>query len=115
MNTTVLYCMCVGGLISAGICCLVGGLVSERSQGFRLVETAGLPTELPFSTASLFSFSFLKPEPRILRAVFFSFLSQYKVLSSTKFILGITIKLQEHSLNSSMLQMMYAFCIVSLS
>ena len=54
MNTDleVLYCMCVGGLISAGVCCLVGGSVSERSQGSRLVETAGLPIGLPSSPAS---------------------------------------------------------------
>ena len=44
MNTDleVLYCMCVGGLISAGVCCLVGGSVSEISQRSGLVETAGL-------------------------------------------------------------------------
>jgi hypothetical protein len=29
----VLYCICVGSLISAGVCCLVGSSVSERSQG----------------------------------------------------------------------------------
>ena len=33
-------------------CCLVGGLVSERSQEFRLVETAGLPIGLPSSSPS---------------------------------------------------------------
>jgi hypothetical protein len=33
--------LCVGGLISAGVCCLVGGPVSERFQGSRLIETAG--------------------------------------------------------------------------
>ena len=38
MNTdpAVLYCMCVGGLISAGVCCLFGGPVFERSRGSRL-------------------------------------------------------------------------------
>jgi hypothetical protein len=41
-----------GGLISAGICCLFGGPVFERSQGFLLIETAGPPTGLPFSSAS---------------------------------------------------------------
>ena len=35
--------MCVGGLISAGVCSLVDGPVSERSQGSRLVEIAALP------------------------------------------------------------------------
>jgi hypothetical protein len=48
----VLHCMYVGGLISAGVCCLVGGPVFERSQGSRLIETAGPPTGLPFSSAS---------------------------------------------------------------
>jgi hypothetical protein len=50
MNTDpeVLYCMCVGGLISAGVCCLFGGPVFEISQGGRLSKTAG-PTESPFS------------------------------------------------------------------
>jgi hypothetical protein len=33
----------LGGLISAGVCCLLGGPVSERSQGSRLIETAGPP------------------------------------------------------------------------
>jgi hypothetical protein len=43
MNTDpeVLYCMCVGGLLSAGVCCLFGGPVFERSQGSGLIETAG--------------------------------------------------------------------------
>jgi hypothetical protein len=38
MNTDpeVLYWMCVGGLISAGVCCLFGGSVFERSQGSKL-------------------------------------------------------------------------------
>jgi hypothetical protein len=48
----VLSCICVGGLISADVCCLVGGSVSERFQGSRLVETAGLPTGSPSSSAS---------------------------------------------------------------
>jgi hypothetical protein len=42
----VLCCICVGGLILAGVCCLVGVSVSERSQGSRLVEMVllwGLP------------------------------------------------------------------------
>ena len=33
-----------GGLISAGVCCLFGGPVFERSRGSRLIETAGPPT-----------------------------------------------------------------------
>jgi hypothetical protein len=54
MNTDleVLYCMCVGGLISARVPCLFGGPVSEKSQGSRLIETAGHPTGLSFSSAS---------------------------------------------------------------
>jgi hypothetical protein len=42
MNTDleVLYSMCIEGLISAGVCCLLGGPVFERSQGSRLIETA---------------------------------------------------------------------------
>jgi hypothetical protein len=54
MNTDleVLYCMCVGGLISAGVCCLFGGPVFERSRGSRLIKTVGPLTESPFSSAS---------------------------------------------------------------
>ena len=46
MNTDlkVLYCMCVGGLISAEVCCLFGGPVFEKFNGSRLIETAGPPT-----------------------------------------------------------------------
>jgi len=53
MNTDpeVLYCMCVGGLISAGICCLFGGSVFERFPGSKLIETAGSPAGSPFSSA----------------------------------------------------------------
>jgi hypothetical protein len=40
------------GLISAGVCCLFGGPVFERSQGSRLIETSGSPTGSPFSSAS---------------------------------------------------------------
>jgi hypothetical protein len=54
MNTDleVLYCMCIGGLMSAGVCCLFGSPVFERSWGSRLIETAGPPTgkEGPGST-----------------------------------------------------------------
>jgi hypothetical protein len=38
--------------MSAGVCCLVGGSESERSQWSKLVETAGLPIGSPFSSAS---------------------------------------------------------------
>jgi hypothetical protein len=61
MNTdlTVLYCMSVGRLISAGVCCLVGGPMFQSSQGFRLIKTAGPPTELPFSA---FQISLIQPQ-----------------------------------------------------
>jgi hypothetical protein len=55
----VYYCICVGGLISAGVCCLVGGPVFERSQAFGLIETVGPPTGLPSSSAS-FSLSLIQ-------------------------------------------------------
>ena len=54
-DSLVLCCICVGGLIPVGICCLVGGLVSESSQ------TADPPTGPPFSSAS-HSFSLIQPE-----------------------------------------------------
>jgi hypothetical protein len=41
-----LLCVCVRGLISAGVGCLFGGSVFERWQGSRLSETAG-PPEVP--------------------------------------------------------------------
>jgi hypothetical protein len=51
MNTDpeVLFSMCIGGLISRGVCCLFGGPVFERSRGSRLIKTAGPPTMPPFS------------------------------------------------------------------
>ena len=54
MNTdpAVLYYICVGDFISAGVCCLFGGQVFERSWGYRLIETAGLSTGSPFSSAT---------------------------------------------------------------
>ena len=41
-----------GGLRAASVCCLVGVPVSERSQGPRLIETAGLPIRFPSSSTS---------------------------------------------------------------
>ena len=47
--------MCVGGLISAGVCCLVGGPGSERSLGSRLIKTAGPLAGSPSSVSPRFS------------------------------------------------------------
>jgi hypothetical protein len=49
------------GLISAGVCCLAGNLVSEISRESRLVETTGLPMRLPYSSASSY-FSLIQPQ-----------------------------------------------------
>jgi hypothetical protein len=43
---------CAGGLGQASECCLVGGSVSKKSQRSGLVDTAGLPTGSPSSSAS---------------------------------------------------------------
>ena len=51
-DQTVLCCICVTGLVSADVCYLVGGSVSEKSLGSRIVETAGLPMESLSSSAS---------------------------------------------------------------
>jgi hypothetical protein len=40
-DPTILCCVCVEGLISAGMCCLVGGPVFKRSCGSTLIETPG--------------------------------------------------------------------------
>ena len=61
LRPVVLCCICVGGLISASICCLVGSPVFERSQGFRLIETADPPTGF----ALLHSFFHLSPNSTI--------------------------------------------------
>jgi hypothetical protein len=47
--------------VSAGVCCLVRGPVSERSQGSRLIEIDGPPTGSPFSSASS-NFSPIQPQ-----------------------------------------------------
>jgi hypothetical protein len=60
-DPAVLWCICVGGLISAGVCCLVDDPVFERPQWFRLIETAGPPTGSPSSSASS-SFSLIQPQ-----------------------------------------------------
>ena len=53
--------ICVRGLRPASLCCLIDGLVSERSQGSKLVETAGLPMGSPSSTTSS-SLSLIQPQ-----------------------------------------------------
>jgi hypothetical protein len=63
-GSPLLYMCWRGGgvfLISAGVCCLVGGSVSERSHGSRLVETDGLPMGSPSSSASS-SLSLIQPQ-----------------------------------------------------
>jgi hypothetical protein len=57
----VLCCICVKGLISASICYLVGGTVSERSQGSRLVKTASLPVGFPSCSETDSSYTDLNP------------------------------------------------------
>ena len=47
IDLDVLYCMCVGDLLSAGVCCLLGGPVFERSRGHRLSETVSPPKNHP--------------------------------------------------------------------
>jgi hypothetical protein len=64
----ILYCMYVGGLISASVCCLFGGPVFERSQGSRLIETAGPSTGSPFSSAS-FSFPSFNHRGQLLPSI----------------------------------------------
>jgi hypothetical protein len=49
------------GLITAGVCCLVGGSVSEQSCWSRLIETADLSTGSPSSSASS-SFTLIQPQ-----------------------------------------------------
>ena len=51
--------------MSAGICCVVGGPVSEKSRGSRLVEIAGPPTGSPSSSASS-SFSLIHRGQQLL-------------------------------------------------
>lgn len=60
-NHAVLCCVCVGSLISLGVCCLVGCTVFERSQGSRWIETAGSPKGKPSSSASS-SFFLIQPQ-----------------------------------------------------
>jgi hypothetical protein len=53
-NPEVLYCMFVGvgSFITVGVCSLFDDPIFERSQGSRLIKTAGLPTGSPFSLTS---------------------------------------------------------------
>jgi hypothetical protein len=68
IDLEVLYCMCVGGLISAGVCYLFGGPVFERSRRSRLIKTAGPPIGLPFSSAS-FSLPYFNNRDQMLLSV----------------------------------------------
>jgi hypothetical protein len=60
-DRAVLCCICVGGLITAVVCCLVGVPVSERSQGSKFIESAGPPISSPSSSASS-SFPLIQPQ-----------------------------------------------------
>ena len=51
-DQAVLCCICIGGLISASICCLDSGSVTQKSTGSRSVGIVGLPTGSHSSSAS---------------------------------------------------------------
>jgi hypothetical protein len=68
IDLEVLFCMCVGDLISAGISCLFGGPVFERSQVSRLSKTAGPPVRSPFSSNS-FSLSQFNNRGQLLLSI----------------------------------------------
>jgi hypothetical protein len=53
--------VCVGCHISASVCCMVGGSVSERFRGSRLIETTGLLMGLLSSIVSS-RFSLIQPQ-----------------------------------------------------
>lgn len=62
------FSICVRGLRSVSVCCMVDGSVSERSEGCRLVEPPGLSMvfhlltffqHLPNSTRGVLNFSLL--------------------------------------------------------
>jgi hypothetical protein len=61
--------MCVGGLMSAGIYCLFGGQVFERSQGSRLTKTAGPSTELIALSSASFSFPYFNNRCQLLLSI----------------------------------------------
>jgi hypothetical protein len=51
METELHICyICAAGLIPPRVCSLVGGLVSENSQGSRLVDSIGHPVGFPSSS-----------------------------------------------------------------
>jgi hypothetical protein len=58
-NPEVLCCTFSGGINSSGLCWLFGDSLFERFQWFRIIETTGLPTESPSSSAS-FSLSIIQ-------------------------------------------------------
>jgi hypothetical protein len=57
----VFCCLCAKCLLSAIVCCLVDGSVSERSWRFRLVGTAGLPMCSPSYSVS-FTLFWIQPQ-----------------------------------------------------
>jgi hypothetical protein len=60
-DQAVLCCICVGDLWPAHVCCLVGGSMSEKSQGSALIGISGLPMGSPSSSASS-SLSLIQPQ-----------------------------------------------------
>jgi hypothetical protein len=59
-NQAVPCCICVGGLMSAGVCCLVGGSVSETSLESRSHVSAGHMGQ--HCSSASFSFSPSQPQ-----------------------------------------------------
>ena len=58
----VLCYICVRDLGPASVSCMVGAQWSEKSQGSRLVETAGLPMGSPSSSSASSSLSLIQPQ-----------------------------------------------------
>jgi hypothetical protein len=53
-DQAILCCICLRGLRSASVFCMVGGSVSERFLGSKLVHTAELPMGSPSSSVGFF-------------------------------------------------------------
>ena len=60
-DEAILCCMCVGGLLPASVCCLVGVSLSERSCTSMFVKTAVFPVGWPSSSTSS-SLSLIQPQ-----------------------------------------------------